>query len=433
MSVPILASRLHPTAMMIWFDDIVPESFNGETMVLSTTTEVKKKYLESKFLPIIKEVFTEIFSEEIEVIINVIGQKVELSKEYEESDENEEKYTFSNFIVGTSNEFAHSASKAVAKAVATKSSLNDPSYKFNPLYLYGNSGLGKTHLMNSIASIVIKERKDAKIIYIKCEEFTNDLIASIGNGNVSDFRDKYRQADLLLIDDVQFMAGKKQSQEEFFHTFDTLYNDNKQIVFTSDKPPKEINNLEDRLATRFGMGLIADVSPPDYETRIAIIKALSLKQSIEMPDDVCEYIATTLNCNVRQIEGAVNKICGLHKLTEKTINKELAEKSVKDVIIESKGVNPTPEIIVQEVTKYYNISSDKIMSKNKTKDTVEARQVAMYLVRELTNYSLPETGKYFQRDHTTVMHAISKIEKQIKEHETMKSVIDDLIKNIRDL
>lgn len=422
-SLPYLIEKLPQSVISAWFDDIIPTSFDGDNLILVTPDKFKKEIIEKKFLIILKEVFSELLFSDITVIIKTEQEVIIENNDTKETDITfEDEYTFEKFIVGSSNEFAHKAAIAVAT--------NDKRV-YNPLFIYGGSGLGKTHLLSSIATTIGKKLEKPKIVYITGEIFVNDLVASIGAGNVSEFREKYRQADLLLIDDVQFIAGKERTQEEFFHTFNALHESNKQIVLTSDRPPKEINTLEDRLKTRFEWGLLADISPPDYETRLAIINMKTSKLGISIPPDVCDYIAKTISSNVRQLEGTIKKMEALNKFLNKPLDLEHAQKAIADVFLESPGLNPKPDLIVKEVARYYNISADKIYSSNRSKDIAQARQVAMYLVRNLTNYSLPEMGKVFKRDHTTVLHGINKVETFLNTSPDMKNELDDLVKNIR--
>lgn len=422
MVMQILSERLTPIAINAWFDDLSVVSFKDDTLILNTPNSLKKDVLENKFMTVIVEAFNDLFSSQVNVIITCGDPVLE-----EENNENNDigdiiEYTFDRFIVGSSNKFAHAAAISVA---------NNPANKFNPLFIYGQSGLGKTHLLNAIASVIKTNNKSAKIIYIKGEDFTNELVSAIQQGDVQTFRNKYRMADLLLVDDIQFVAGKERTQEEFFHTFNALYESKKQIVLTSDRPPKEINTLEDRLKTRFEWGLLADVQPPDYETRLAIIASKSAQLHFDIPSEICDYIARTIVSNVRQLEGTVKKMYALHELMAKPISQQLAEEAIRDVFLENPGLKPTSDLILKEVSKYYSITTEQITSTNRSKEMVQPRQVAMYLVRNLTNYSLPEIGKVFSRDHTTVMHSINKVEEYLQSSEDMKNVIKDLTKNIR--
>ncbi|MGN1030665.1 MAG: chromosomal replication initiator protein DnaA [Butyricicoccaceae bacterium] len=414
----LLEQTMQPTTMAAWFDDLTAVKFENDTFVLHTPIAFKREIIEQRYVKNIRDALRELFSAEIEVIVTT-GEEEAVTI----SDDLPGKgYTFEQFIVGSSNKFAHAAATAVA---------NNPAKNYNPLFIYGQSGLGKTHLLYAIASVIRKNHPSYRIIYIKGEDFTNELINAIGDGKVQEFRDKYRLADLFLIDDIQFVAGKERTQEEFFHTFNALYEAKKQIVLTSDRPPKEINTLEDRLKTRFEWGLLADIQPPDYETRVAIIRSKSESIGIELPNEIVNYIAQTITSNVRQLEGTVKKIKALHDLMGREVNAELAKEAIADIFKENPGLNPTPEMILREVSNYFSIPVEKLKGSGRSKDMVLPRQVAMYLVRELTNFSLPEIGKVFSRDHTTVLHSINKIENYLKTTSDMGPIIKTLTANIR--
>lgn len=362
-----------------------------------------------------KDIHNKKENEEENYIYNINSSKANLNP----------KYNFDTFVVGSNNKFAHSAALAVAES---------PGEVYNPLFLYGGAGLGKTHLMHSIGHFVLEHNSEKKVLYVNSEQFTNEVIESIRSGNaasMTNLREKYRTIDVLLLDDVQFIIGKESTQEEFFHTFNALYEANKQIVLTSDRPPKEIHTLEDRLKTRFEWGLLADIQPPDYETRMAIIHVKADSLRVQLPEDVVDYIAKTITSNVRQLEGTVKKIKALHDLMERAIDIELAKEAVADIFKENPGLNPTPEMILREVSRYYCTPVEKLKGSGRSKDLVLPRQVAMYLVRDLTDYSLPEIGKIFSRDHTTVLHSINKIENYLKETSEMDNIIKTLKTNIR--
>ena len=331
-------------------------------------------------------------------------------------------YTFERFIVGSSNKFAHAAALSVAQRPAAEN---------NPLFIYGNSGLGKTHLMYAIANVLRRTHPEYRIIYVKGEDFTNELITAIQEANVQAFRNKYRMVDLLLLDDVQFIAGKERTQEEFFHTFNALYEAKKQIVLTSDRPPKEINTLEDRMKTRFEWGLLADIQPPDFETRIAIIRDKAVKMGVELPDNVSNYIAENIQANIRQLEGAVKKIKAMHELMGERITVSLAENAIDALRTENPGLNPTPERIMEAVANYFYIPVEQMISQNRSKDVAYPRQMAMYMIRQELEYSFPDIAKIFKRDHTTVMHACNKIEEERKNSRETEDVIKKLHNNIR--
>ena len=419
MVLELLQKDLTQVTMDAWFSDLTAVEFQNDRFVLHTPDSFKQEIIEARYLDNIKSALHELFSADIDVIITT-GEFINNNQKKEKNAEDE--YTFKQFIVGSSNKFAHAAATAVA---------NNPGRSYNPLFIYGQSGLGKTHLLYAIASAVRGTYPNDRIIYIKGEDFTNELINSIQTARVQEFRDKYRSSDVLLVDDVQFIAGKDSTQEEFFHTFNTLYESKKQIVLTSDRPPKEINLLEDRLKTRFEWGLIADIQPPDYETRIAIIRLKAESLGIELSSEINDYIATTITANVRQLEGTVKKIKALHELMGREIDKSLAEEAITDIFKENPGMKPTPEIILQEVSNFYTIPVEKLRGSGRSRDMVQPRQVAMYLVRKLTDYSLPEIGKVFSRDHTTVLHPINKVEEYLKTTTEMENIIKTLIANIR--
>ena len=419
MVLELLQKDLTQVTMDAWFSDLTAVEFQNDRFVLHTPDSFKQEIIEARYLDNIKSALHELFSADIDVVITT-GEFINNNQKKEKNAEDE--YTFKQFIVGSSNKFAHAAATAVA---------NNPGRSYNPLFIYGQSGLGKTHLLYAIASAVRGTYPNDRIIYIKGEDFTNELINSIQTARVQEFRDKYRDSDVLLVDDVQFIAGKDSTQEEFFHTFNTLYESKKQIVLTSDRPPKEINLLEDRLKTRFEWGLIADIQPPDYETRIAIIRLKAESLGIELSSEINDYIATTITANVRQLEGTVKKIKALHELMGREIDKSLAEEAITDIFKENPGMKPTPEIILQEVSNFYTIPVEKLRGSGRSRDMVQPRQVAMYLVRKLTDYSLPEIGKVFSRDHTTVLHSINKVEEYLKTTTEMENIIKTLIANIR--
>ena len=418
MVLSLLEQKVQPVTLAAWFNDLTALEFKDDTLLLHTPDKFKKEIIDERYLDLIRDSLRELFSTSIDVIITTGDVPVPTTH----SDYPEDEYTFEQFIVGSSNKFARAAATAVA---------NNPAKNYNPLFIYGQSGLGKTHLLYAISSVIRRNHPSYRIVYIKGEDFTNELINSIGEGQMQEFRDKYRLADLLLVDDVQFIAGKDRTQEEFFHTFNTLYQAHKQIVLTSDRPPKEIHTLEDRLQTRFEWGLLADIQPPDYETRMAIIRVKADSLGIKIPDEITDYIAKTITSNVRQLEGTVKKMKALHDLMQRDIDLALAKEAVADIFKENPGLNPTPEMIIREVSRYYCIPVEKLRGSGRSKDMVLPRQVAMYLVREMTDYSLPEIGKVFSRDHTTVLHSINKVENYLKETSEMDNIIKTLKANIR--
>ena len=400
-----------------WFDDVTVVSFGDNRLVLHSPVPFKKEFIESKFIAPLQEVLHNLTGDPITIVV-VTGEYTAPSTSTSPYDD----YTFERFIVGSSNKFAHAAALAVSQRPAAEN---------NPLFIYGNSGLGKTHLMYAIANVLRRTHPEYRIIYVKGEDFTNELITAIQEGNVQAFRNKYRMVDLLLLDDVQFIAGKERTQEEFFHTFNALYEAKKQIVLTSDRPPKEINTLEDRMKTRFEWGLLADIQPPDFETRIAIIRDKAVKMGVELPDDVSNYIAENIQANIRQLEGAVKKIKAMHELMGERITVSLAENAIDALRTENPGLNPTPERIMEAVANYFYIPVEQMISQNRSKDVAYPRQMAMYMIRQELEYSFPDIAKIFKRDHTTVMHACNKIEEERKNSRETEDVIKKLHNNIR--
>jgi len=325
-------------------------------------------------------------------------------------------------VVGPSNRFAHSAAIAVSKI---------PGQVYNPLFIYGPPGVGKTHLLYAIANGIRRDDPNASVVYIKGDQFTNELIAAIQTGKNVEFRSKYREADLFLIDDVQFIAGKEATQEEFFHTFNTLYEEHKQIVMTSDRKPSDMLTLEDRLKTRFEWGLMADIQPPDYETRMAIIKNKAKSLGLQLGDDVCDYIAVTVTNNVRQIEGTVKKLLAYRDLNGMTLDLPNVSRVIADMYKVEGSSLPTPNLIINQVCKFYNVEESVLRGTQKTKGIAEARQVAMYLIRKLTNLSLPDIGDEFGRDHATVLYSIRKIDASLKgADQSIMDRVKDITANI---
>jgi len=330
-------------------------------------------------------------------------------------------YTFENFIVGSSNKFAHAACIAVANAPATA---------YNPLFIHGPSGLGKTHLLYAITNRIREKRPDANIVYVKGETFTNQLIESISDYQQAQFRAKYRQADVFLIDDVQFIAGKPSTQEEFFNTFNELYEAKKQIILTSDRPPKEIKTLEDRLKSRFEWGLIADIQPPDLELRIAILRKKALDMGVDIPIDVLNFLGENLKSNIRQIEGVIRRLGAYSNLSKRPITVEMARENISDVISGAEPVKVTQDKIFHAVARKYGVTVEDIRGKRRTREIAQARHVCIYIMRTVTDLSLPSIGRVFNRDHSTILSSIDTIQAKIREDASLENDIDDLIKEI---
>ena len=408
MALSQMKGNLPETSINAWFGDAEAEAMEGNRLVLRAASKFKKEIIENNFKSRLEDALSDLLGQHIEVEVIDGEQKAKPVQAGESIGLSpDEENPFEHFIVGSSNKFAHAAAISVA---------NHPAENYNPLFIYGQSGLGKTHLLHAIGNVIRGTHPDFRIIYVKGEDFTNELVTAIQEGDVAAFRNKYRMTDLLLIDDIQFIAGKERTQEEFFHTFNALYEAGRQIVLTSDRPPKEMNTLEDRMKTRFEWGLLADIQPPDFETRVAIINAKAEKLGFALPKDVIYCIAENLQSNVRQLEGTVKKIKAKHELGGEAITIDMTQKVIEEVKSISPGLNPTPPMIIQTVSNFYSVPVDQIMSDRRSKDTVQPRQMAMYLVRKMTNYSLPEIGKVFGRDHTTVMHACDKIDSDRKKN-----------------
>lgn len=335
------------------------------------------------------------------------------------------KYTFDTFVVGSNNKFAQAAALAVAES---------PGDTYNPLFIYGGAGLGKTHLMHSIAHFIIDHDENSKVLYVTSEEFTNELIETIRNGNnsaMTKFREKYRNIDVLLVDDIQFIIGKESTQEEFFHTFNSLYSANKQIIISSDKPPKDMEILDERFRSRFEWGLIVDITLPDYETRMAILHKKEDMDGYNVSEDVIKYIANNIKSNIRELEGAFNKVVAYAKLEKKEVTLELAEQALKDIVAPNENKQITADYIISMVAEHFNVSTADLCGNKRSSKIVMPRQVAMYLCREILAIPLKNVGQYLgNRDHTTVMHGVEKIEKELQTNEQLQSTIDTLKKKI---
>ncbi len=420
----LMEGPLTSTTLNTWFDDTEALSLSPDRLTLYTPSDFKRDIITSRYLPNIQQALRELFSADIEVTVLGQGEKPQGDPHRGDFLPGTEEYTFDTFVVGSSNKFAYSAAQAVADAPGKPKG-------YNPLFIYGESGLGKTHLLYAIAHSIHARFPDYRIVYIKGDAFTNELIAAIREGKNQEFREKYRSADVFLMDDVQFIAGRDSSQEEMFHTFNSLYENGKQIVFTADRPPKEMLRLDDRLKTRFEWGLPIDVQPPDYETRVAIIKNKAIQRGMNLPDPVLQYIAENITANVRQIEGTVNKILAFQELMGEQVDVETVTRAVRDMFKDKTEFLPSADVIIEEVGKFYNIPSYDIRGQGRTKDTVLARQIAMYEIRRMTNLSLKEIGQEFGgRDHTTVMHSLERIEKQIKSSPEIAETIKDINANI---
>ena len=419
-----LRENLSETTIKAWFDETTVVNLEKNTLILHCSSDFKRINIQDRFMNHIEESLKDIFSADMDVkILDDQELRSYQNKENEKPASLMEsgEFTFDRFVVGPSNRLACSAAKAVADA---------PGQHYNPLFIYGDSGLGKTHLLYAIAHVIRSKAPGSKIVYIKGDEFINDFIDAVRSGKAGDFRTKYREADLLLVDDIQFVAGKEETQNEFFHTFNTLYESKKQIVLTSDRPPYEMAKLDDRLRTRFEWGLMVDVQPPDLETRIAIIKNKALQLGFAMDDTIASYIAGNITANVRQLEGTVKKIKAFHDLEGTPIDKSTVDRAVQDMSKSSEFII-TADSIIKEICRYFRLEEDQIRGQSRNRDAVNARQIAMYLIRRMTNLSLSDTGAEFGgRDHTTVIHSIEKVEEKMSKDPRFAETVKAIITNI---
>lgn len=419
-----MEERLGAVTVSAWFDDADIVELNEEQLILYSSNEFRREIIRRRCTEYIQDALKEIFHSDAKLI--VFGDeelKAYRSKGTQKTSMDfNPQFSFDNFVVGPSNRFAHSAAIAVS---------NNPGQTYNPLFIYGPPGVGKTHLLYAIANGIRRNDPNANIVYIKGDQFTNELIEAIRNGKNIEFRSKYREADLFLIDDIQFIAGKESTQEEFFHTFNKLYEEHKQIVMTSDRKPGDMLTLEDRLRTRFEWGLQASIEAPDYETRMAIIKTKANTLGLDLDDEVCNYIAVNVTNNVRQIEGTVKKIMAYRDLDNMPLTLSNISLLIDDLFTNEGNALPTPKLIISQVCKFYSIDEDVLRGTLKNKGTAEARQVAIYLIRKLTNLSTPDIGKEFNKDHSTILHSVKKVESALESgNENLRNHIRDITANI---
>ena len=420
-----MSRQLAPTTINTWFDEVEVVTMEDSAFVLHCGNEFKKKTIEARFLSYIRDALRDLFSADFEIkILNdeQLSAYHGVAPDYPGDLNDSGAFTFETYVVGPSNKLAYAAAHAVSER---------PGVNYNPLFIYGDSGLGKTHLLYAIAHGLKKNHPDAKIVYIKGDDFTNELVASIREGKNAEFREKYRQATLLLVDDVQFIAGKEQTQEEFFHTFNSLYEAGKQIVLTSDRPPREMTKLEDRLRTRFEWGLMVDVTPPDYETRLAIVKNKSAMLGVKLSDPVTDLIAENVTANVRQIEGTLNKILAYYDLMGSAMSQEDILRAIRDMIKKNNEYIPTAQAVVNYICSTYHIDEDVLRGQSRGREVVTARQIAMYLMRRMICMNLVDIGKEFgDRDHTTVLHSLDKVEKQMRSDPAFAEMVKQITTNI---
>lgn len=434
-----IEKKISKPSFETWLKSTKAYLLQGDTLTVTAPNEFARDWLEERYSHLISDVLFELTGEELEAkfiippnqedddfAVPVQPKKIKKQdKEHSAFPQHmlNAKNTFDTFVIGSGNRFAHAASLAVAEA---------PAKAYNPLFIYGGVGLGKTHLMHAIGHYVLEHNPNAKVVYLSSEKFTNEFINSIRDNKAGEFRDRYRSVDVLLIDDIQFLAGKEQTQEEFFHTFNALHEESKQIVISSDRPPKEIPTLEDRLRSRFEWGLITDITPPDLETRIAILRKKAKAEGLDIPNEVMLYIANQIDSNIRELEGALIRVVAYSSLINKDINADLAAEALKDIIPSSKPKIITILEIQKTVGEHYSVKLEDFKAKKRTKSVAFPRQIAMYLSRELTDSSLPKIGDEFGgRDHTTVIHAHEKISKLMQTDTQLQRQVKEIQDQLR--
>jgi len=429
----LIKNEMAEVSFNTWFGDMELISIIDQTVTLMVNNQFAKGIVNDRYASLIQNALKQITKNEYLIQITVPGEttdqqqkqapKPTIKSDLPNKSNLNPKNTFDRFVIGNSNRFAHAASLAVAES---------PANAYNPLFIYGGVGLGKTHLMHAVGHFILNQNPNANVVYVSSEKFTNDLIESIRNNKNSEFRNKYRSIDVLLIDDIQFIAKKERTQEEFFHTFNALHESNKQIIISSDRPPKEIPTLEDRLRSRFEWGLIADIQEPDLETRIAILRKRAELENLSVSDEVIQFIADKVQSNIRELEGALTRVMAYTSLTNETITVDVAAEALKDIISIKKPKQINIPRIKELVANQYNIRIEDFNSKKRSRAIAFPRQIAMFLTRELTDLSLPKIGEEFGgRDHTTVMHACDKISNQMSEDRQFKTEIDTLVDSLR--
>jgi len=427
----LLKNELTEISYNTWIKTIEPLSINSSTIELGVPTDFNKGILESRYIALISNAVKQIASRDYSFAVVIPSQEsFTRNADLSDSSSNEDlynsilnpKYTFDTFVIGNGNRLAHAASVAVAEA---------PAQAYNPLFLYGGVGLGKTHLMHAIGHYILTQNPSSKVLYVSSEKFTNELINAIKDDRNEEFRSKYRNIDVLLIDDIQFIAGKERTQEEFFHTFNALYEANKQIIISSDRSPREINTLEDRLRSRFEWGLTADIQSPDLETRIAILQKKAQMENLFIPNDVLVFIANKVVSNIRELEGALNRVIAYSTLTETELSVELCAEALKELLAAANSKVIDATYIIEAVARYYDLRPEEFLSQKRSRNISFPRQIAMYLCRDIMGISLPKIGNEFGgRDHTTVIHAITKIEQDIENDPETERTIQELKRNI---
>ena len=420
----LLEDEITPIGYSTWIKSINPIKFDNNILYINVPTTINKTMIEQRYIDLIRNSIYQVTGTDADIVVST-ADKAPKKEEQKEPSRTvgmplNPKYTFDTFVVGKSNNTAHAASLAIAEA---------PGVWRNPLFLYSAAGLGKTHLLHAIGNYIKDNNKDAVIAYISSESFMNEFISSLKEKNTDKFRNKYRKVDVLMVDDIQFIAGKQSTEEEFFHTFNALHDSNKQIIITSDKSPDELKTFEDRLRSRFEWGLMFDIAPPDFETRVAILKKKAENEGVYISEDILMYIADMVTSNIRELEGVFNKVLAYRGLENKEITMELAADVLKNY--EKNGKKTiTPDIIVDCCAKYYQLRREDILGKRKTNEIAKARQICMYYMHTILGYSQLKIAKYFDKHHTTIMHGIKEVEKEIRENEDFALEIENLKEDI---
>lgn len=434
-----IQTKLSKPSFDTWMKSTTALVLTDSHAVIAAPTEFAQEWLQNRYVHLIRNAIEEMTGHQVEVKIVIDDESAQKSMQQKPQPSPVQpvvveepfdtmlnpKYTFDTFVIGAGNRFAHAASLAVAEA---------PAKAYNPLFIYGGVGLGKTHLMHAIGHFIQEHNPTYKVLYISSEKFTNEFINAIRDNRGETFRNKYRSIDILLIDDIQFIAGKEQTQEEFFHTFNALHEEHKQIVISSDRPPKEIQKLEERLRSRFEWGLITDIQPPDLETRIAILRKKAKADNLDIPNEAMMYIASQIDTNIRELEGALIRVVAYSSLVNEDITSHLAAEALKDIIPSNRPRVITIQDIQQVVGEFYNLKLEDFKARKRTKSVAFPRQIAMYLSRELTDHSLPKIGEAFGgRDHTTVIHAHDKISTALKEDQELYNIVNELKSKVKNM
>jgi len=429
----MLEEKVGKSSYELWFKPLKLIDFKEDLLIIEVPNRFFKEWIEENYMSHLLEAFSEIASFLGQLKFKIADKDKEFKKEFTQLENRTKRlaskgiflnprYTFESFVVGPSNQFANAAARTVAE---------QPGSVYNPLFIYGGVGLGKTHLINAIGNYIVDNISGLSVLYVPIEQFTNEVVAAIRHQKMAELKDKYRNIDVLLVDDIQFISGKATVQEELFHTFNSLYDKQKQIVMASDRPPKEIQDIPDRLKTRFGMGLIADIQPPEYETKLAILNKKAEKEKIKLPEDVCQWLAKKIKSNIRELEGGLIKLAAHSSLTGTPITIEMARVVLRDVI--SDDERPvTPELIQKTVAEAFGLKVQDLRLKRRTKEVAIPRQVGMYITRELTQLSLSDIGKHFGgKDHSTVIYACKQVEERMSKDENFKNQIKSLIEKIK--